>query len=104
LRVSYDRAPHRDSLALTSGEVPRLPVEVRLEIEELRSLENARLAFFLRHALLLQRKAHVRGDVELRVQRVALEHHCDVAVSGAHRRDVLAADQDLALVERLEPR
>ena len=61
-------------------------------------------ALLLRNALLLQREAHVRRDVELRVERVALEHHRDVAVSRPHRRDVLAADQDLALVERLEPR
>ena len=40
--MADDGAAHRDPLALASGEVPRLPVEIRLEIEELRSLANAR--------------------------------------------------------------
>src|SRR5437762_4947897 len=51
LRVPNDRTPHRDPLALTAGEVPRLTVEVRLEIEELRRLEYALPSFFLRDAL-----------------------------------------------------
>ena len=41
LRVPDDRAAHRDALALAAGEVPRLAVEVRLEIEELRDLADA---------------------------------------------------------------
>src|SRR5262249_10149891 len=81
LWVSNDRAAHRDSLALTSREVPRLPVEIGHEIEQLRNLEDASPAFILRNAVLLERKAHVRGDVELRIERVVLEHHGDVAVA-----------------------
>ena len=56
----------------------------------------------LRDTLLLQGEAHVGGDVEVRVERVILEDHGDVTVTWANRRDVLAADQDPPLIERLE--
>jgi hypothetical protein len=91
-------------VTLTTGETGRLAVEVGLEVEELRDVANSLLALFLRNALLLEGEAHVRRDVELRVEGVALKHHCDVPVSGTDRRDVLAADQDLARIERLESR
>ena len=83
--MPHDRAPHRDALALTAGEVLRLPVEVRLEVEELRNLAHPLHALRLRDTVLLEREAHVRRDVELRVEGVVLEHHRDVAVSGTHR-------------------
>ena len=103
LWVADDGASHRDSLPLATGEVPWLPVEVRLEIEQLRRFAHPLEALFLRHALLLQREAHVGRDVEVWIERVALEDHRDVAVTGPHGRHVLAADQDVAAVEWLEP-
>ena len=57
----------------------------------------------LGHALLLEREPHVLGDRELRVQRVVLEHHGDVAVARPHVADVAIADVDRAGVERFEP-
>ena len=76
-----DRAAHRDALALAAGEVPRLAIEVWLEVQDPRRLAHARHAFLLRNALLLEREAHVLGHGELRVQRVVLEDHRDVTVT-----------------------
>ena len=39
----------------------------------------------------------------MREQRVVLEHHVDGALVRQHLRDVLAAQQDLAGIRRLEP-
>jgi hypothetical protein len=100
--MPHDRATHRDSLALSARDVFRLAAEVRLEIEQLRDVAHARDSLALRHAVLLQRKTHVLGDAEVRVERVVLEHHRDVAVAGAHAADVTIADEDAAAVERLQ--
>ena len=52
----------------------------------------------------LQREAHVVGDGHVRVQRVVLEHHRDVAVLRRHVGDVAVADEDVARVDVLEAR
>ncbi len=60
----------------------------------------------LRSALLepadAQRVADVLGDRHVRVERVALEDHRDVAVAGLHAGDVAIADEDLARRRQLE--
>src|SRR5213083_570807 len=100
--MAHDRAAHRDALALAAGEVARLAVEIGLEIEQLRRFAHTLPALVLRDTLLLQGEAHVRGDVEVGVERVMLEDHGDVTVTWANRRDVLAADHDPAPIEGLE--
>ena len=50
----------------------------------------------------LQREAHVVGDRHVRVERVVLEHHRDVAVLGRQVGDVAVADADRAAVDVLE--
>jgi hypothetical protein len=50
-----------------------------------------------------QREAHVFGDGHVRVERVALEHHRQVALRGRQPRDVAAVEVDAAGAERLEP-
>ena len=55
----------------------------------------------LRH---LEGERHVVGDGHVRVQRVVLEHHRDVAVLGRDVGDVAVTDEDLAAVDLLEPR
>ena len=103
LRPAHDRPSHGDALTLAAGQVLRLAVEVRLEIEDPRRLANLDDPLGLRHTLLLEREPHVLGHGELRVERVVLEHHGDVPVAGPHVADVAVADVDRAAVERLEP-
>jgi hypothetical protein len=79
-----------------------LAVEVGLEVEDPRGLAHAGDALLLLDALLLEREAHVLGDAQLRIQRVVLEDHGDVAVARAHVGDVAVADADRAGIERLE--
>jgi hypothetical protein len=102
LRAPDDGAPHGDALSLTAREIPGLAIEIRLEVEELRDLEHTLAALLLGHSLLLEREAHVGGDVELRIEGVVLEDHRDVAVARSHGRDVALGDQDPSRIERLD--
>ena len=102
LRLAHDGPTHGDALALTAGEVLRLAVEVRLEVEHPRRLAHPRDALLLGDLLLLEGEAHVLGDTELRVQGVVLEDHGDVPVAWPDAADVAVADEDRAVVERLE--
>jgi hypothetical protein len=101
--LADDGAPHRDPLALSARERPRLAVKERLEVEDARRLLHASVD--LRLLLLPQPEAErdVVVDAQVWVERVALEDHRDVPVA---RRDVVYdafADADLALGNLLEP-
>ena len=50
----------------------------------------------------LQPERHVLVDVHVRVERVVLEHHGDVAVLGRHVVHDVAADRDVAAGDLLE--
>ena len=102
LRLTHDRAAHGDALTLTTGERLRLAAEVGLEVEQLGGLEDALGALLLADAGDLEREAHVLGDGHVRVQRVVLEDHRDVAVLRRDVGDVAIADQDAAVVDLFE--
>src|SRR4051794_23237761 len=51
----------------------------------------------------LQREGDILRDRHMRVERVALEHHSDVAVAGIRRRHVLAVDEDAARRRGVKP-
>ena len=51
----------------------------------------------------LEREAHIVGDIHMRIERVVLEHHRDVAVLGMDVIDAPARDLDVALGHRLKP-
>ena len=50
-----------------------------------------------------QRIADVLADRHVRIERVALEHHRDVAVARLQSRDIALADQDAACRRHFEP-
>ncbi|MNW53586.1 hypothetical protein D3C74_311510 [compost metagenome] len=104
LRLADDRAAHGDTLALTTREGLRLAVQVLGQVEDLRSLLDALADVRLGRAGDLQREAHVVRDGHVRVQRVVLEDHRDVAVLGLHVGDVAVTDEDVPAVDVLEAR
>ena len=73
------------------------------EPEGRRDLSDPRCPLRLRDAAELEAEAEVLLDRHLRVERVVLEHHRDVAVARAQPRDVPVADHDAALGDLLEP-
>ena len=99
-----DRPAHRDALALAAGERARLAVEQVLEPEQRGRLGDPLLALRLRHPLRLEREADVGAHRHVRVERVVLEHHRDVAVDRVEVVDDDVADEDLARGGLLEAR
>ncbi|OPZ51435.1 MAG: hypothetical protein BWY91_02682 [bacterium ADurb.BinA028] len=97
-----DGAAHGNTLTLTTGEGLRLALEVGLQVEDLGGLEDALGDLVLGDAGDLQGEAHVVGDRHVRVERVVLEDHGDVAVLGGQVGDVAVTDEDLAAVDLFE--
>jgi hypothetical protein len=94
LRLAHDRPPHRHALALAARELPRLALEELREAEHARDLVDAGPRLRLRRAPHLQAVAEVLADRHVRVQRVALEDHGDVALARREIRDVPPVDRD----------
>src|SRR6185369_6447713 len=95
-RMAHDRAAHRHALPLPAGKLAREALEEMREIEDTRRLADLRSDLFSRLSAQLQAEAHVVAYVEVRVQRVALKHHRDVALARLEVVDALAADVDVA--------
>src|SRR5262249_20791598 len=103
-RLAHHRARERDALALAAGELARLALEQMADAEkpggpvdllpERRSLDMLRL----------QRERDVVENGHVRVERVALEDHCDLPRARRQIVHNLAADQELAGARRLEAR
>ena len=102
-RLADDRAPHRDALTLSTGQLARAALEVRLEAEHLGDLVHPTVAFCLRHARDAQRKGDVGRDREVRIERVVLEDHRDVTLLRREIGHLTLADPDAARVDLLEP-
>jgi hypothetical protein len=104
IRKALGSRTHRDALPLAAGKLRGLSAEIVRQFERLRR----RLHLFgdrrFPDAADLQAEADVFGDRQMRVERVALKHHRDVAIA---RRELVgdgAADQDLAFADVLEAR
>jgi hypothetical protein len=80
LWASRQRPAHRDALSLPTRKLGRLSIEQFVECEERADLPDPLGDDVLRHLALLQPEREVLQDRLMRVQRVALEHHRDVAI------------------------
>jgi hypothetical protein len=100
--LAHQRAAHRDALPLAARELARRALEQRREREQLRHARDALRALSRGHAAHLQREGQVLAHREVRVERVVLEHHRDVALLRRERAHVPAADADRAARRRLE--
>ena len=102
--IANDGAAHRDALALATGELSRIAIEKLGQTEDLGRALDARIdlgfALFGKH----QGKRHVVAHGHVRIQRIVLEHHGDVALFGSNSVDDSAADVDFAFADFLETR
>ena len=103
LRIAHDGASHRHALALAAGQFLRLAVEIGLDMQQRRGALHPRVDLGLRRAPQLERKGHVVVDAHMRIERVVLEHHGDIALRRRDAVDALVADIDFARRDRLEP-
>ncbi|MCY1239821.1 hypothetical protein D9M72_526360 [compost metagenome] len=102
IRLAHDGAAHGDALALAAGKLRRPAFQQMAEIENGSRLVDTRLDVFGRAPGDLQRKAHVFGNRHMRIKRIGLEDHGDVA--GARRQvvDLASADLDGSVADVLE--
>ena len=84
LRLPGQRPAHGHALALAARKRLRLAVEVGLELQERRRSRATRVARSARrHAVHPQAKADVRRHRHVRIERVVLKHHREVALACA---------------------
>jgi hypothetical protein len=91
-RAPDDRAPERDALALPAGQLLRLAIEQLLELDRLGGLVDPALDLRLGDLAQLEPEREVLADRHVRVERVALEDHRDVAILGRDVVDDAIAD------------
>ena len=85
-RLAHDRASHRDALALSAGELTRLPFEEVVEAEGAARALDALLDVRLRRVARPQAEGDVLEHRHVRVERVVLEDHRDVALGAGRGR------------------
>src|SRR5665647_3121498 len=103
LRLAHDGAPHGDPLALATREGARLALQEVLQAEHLCRVAHPPVDLVLGHLAHPQPEGDVVVHLHVRVERVVLEHHGDVAVPRRHVVDDLLADGDRARGDGLEP-
>ena len=81
-------AAHRDPLALAAGELRRLAFEEALEAEQRRHVVHTTSDLPLRRAADAEPEAEVLAHAHVRIERIVLEHHRNVALGWRQRGDV----------------
>ena len=104
LGVAHDGAAHGDALTLAAGERFRPALEQFGDVENARGVLDPLLDLGLGEFAQLQAEGHVVEGRHVRIERVVLEHHGDVAVLRRQIVDHLAADADVAGGDFLQPR
>ena len=102
--VPDDGPSHRHPLALPAGELSGPAVQHRFQLEQARRLLHPLVDLGLAELRQLQGVADVPAHGQVRVQRIALEHHGDVPVLRRGVGHVAPADRDLTLGHLLETR
>ena len=96
-RIPHQRPAERHALLLATGEFARTPVQEVLDIEEFGRFLHPLLDLRLRRLAHLQRERQVLLDRFVRIQRIVLEHHGDVAVFRIEIIHQLVANVDIAV-------
>src|SRR3546814_2721794 len=104
LGVTDDSASHGDTLPVVARKLTWIALQIGDEAEDLggpaHTLGDGRFV----GASELQREAHVVGDRHMRIERVVLEHHGNVALLWRNAVHHQVTDADLACRDALEDR
>src|ERR1019366_6521514 len=96
LRVAHDGAAHGHALAPAARELARVALQVLHQPQDIRRHLDALAHFCAAFAGEFHGEGHVVEHGHMRVERVILEHHGDVALLRRHLVDHAPADLDLA--------
>ena len=101
--VAHQRAAESHTLLLAARELARLALEQVRHVEHLRRFPDLPVDLVPRQLAHLQREGEVLVDRLLRIERVVLEHHRDVAVLRVEVVDHAVPDGDVAGGDRDSP-
>jgi hypothetical protein len=101
--LAHDGAAHGDALTLAARKVPRLSIEELFESENVGGFGHAPADLAAAHLVEFEAEAQIVRHRQMRVERVVLEDHRDVAILRRDAVDDAFADPDMALGDRLEP-
>ena len=104
LGLAHDAAAHGHPLALAARELPGLAVQQRAQLEDLCGISHPLVDLVLRHAAHLQPVSHVLVNRHVRVERVVLKDHGDVALGRLQPVHHPPVDGDLAGADLFQPR
>ena len=90
LRVADKGATHGNALALAAGQLAWRPLQIGSEVQNLCSFVDAPVDLFLALVAQLQAEAHVVEHGHVRIKRVVLEDHRNIAVPWGNVVDHLA--------------
>jgi hypothetical protein len=101
-RVAHDRAAERDALALAATQRLGLAVKQVADREHVGGFLHALVDLGLRRLAQLEAESHVVIHRHVRVERIALEHHRDIAILRRHIVDNAIANVDVAVGDLLQ--
>ena len=101
--LAHDGPAHGDALALTAGKLAGHAFEQAVQSEQFGRFLRTPLPLVGGNAAYLQAVGDVVKHVHVRIERVVLEHHGDVAVLRLFPGDVFVADVDVAGGHFLQP-
>ena len=102
-RLTYDRPRQRAALLLPAGKLAGSALEQVLDAHPRRGLAHRMRDPVGRGPDHLQGECDVVEHRHVRIQRIALEHHCDIAIARGQQRRVGAVELDLAFGGGLQP-
>ena len=104
LGFPHNGAPHGNALALTARKLPRAPIKQFGKAEQFGGLANTALDIVLGKAANAQPIGHIVEDAHMRIKRVILKHHGDIARGRLKRRHVPIINQHRATRAAFQPR
>jgi hypothetical protein len=87
---------------LSARQLRRPALQQMIDLQDLRSFLHRALPLFLRHLAHLHAERDVALDAHVRIERIGLEDHRDVALARVQIVDTLAADHDVAFGHGVE--
>ncbi len=102
-RIAHHGAADGDALALATGQRCRATVEIGFQPQRLAGFLNALVLLGFRQLRRVEPETDVLAHGHMRIDRIVLEHHGDVALFGVTFIDDFTADLEMTARNILKP-